>query len=273
MRVLLLSIFLAANLAAQGALEVVAAYWGVTDRYVDVTSQVKSQTQLNGLNFTVATSTFGFDPVPGQVKTLRIYYRLNGQLTNGEWRDGMTVQVAATGSANANITQRNPIPLRVTKALYGKGGLVRDVTAVIQSRVVNNTLAIPVNNDFMGGDPAIQQVKDFVMTYEWQGVAYEMFAKEGDTVNLPDGSVIAAAPAQGVLRIVSARYGRGNRVADVTALLQSRVNEGRLSVTANNSSMGGDPGKGDNKQLVVIYEINGQRSERRVNEDQVLSIP
>jgi hypothetical protein len=75
------------------------------------------------------------------------------------------------------------------------------------------------------------------------------------------------------LRIVAATWGAGNRNREVTRLLQDRVRDGRLRVQASNQEMGFDPAVGAAKELYVMYEARGRRSEVRVREGDFLVIP
>lgn len=81
------------------------------------------------------------------------------------------------------------------------------------------------------------------------------------------------APAASGLYIVSASYGAGDRFIDVRQRLQSRVQNDRLELQVNNSSMGADPSKGSSKMLRVRYEYAGRRHDMTVAENQRLSIP
>ena len=74
------------------------------------------------------------------------------------------------------------------------------------------------------------------------------------------------------LRILSATYGSGNRVIDVTNMLNSRVQNNALSMSVNNETMGQDPAVGADKVLQVTYELNGNRQQVSVNEGKSLRI-
>ena len=293
MKTLLLSLIVASNLAvqgvAQGTIDVIAAYFGMNDHFADVTPRVRSLVQNNTMNFPVSASSIGIDPWPNVPKVLRVYYRLNGQFTQSEWREGDTAQIGvqnqsvpATGLRGifGNRTNNNA-PLQVIRAVYGAGNQGMDVTGLLQSRIANNRLDFQATNANIGNDPAPNQLKVMQVSYMWQGRAYNADIPEGQWLRLPDAAGVTNQPVTQTvnqpyypaLRIVSAKYGLGNRVADVTNLLTSRIANDRLSLTVDNNSMGGDPGRGDDKQLYVIYEINGQRMEKRVDEGQQITLP
>lgn len=74
------------------------------------------------------------------------------------------------------------------------------------------------------------------------------------------------------LRILSARYGADNRFNDVRQRLQSRIENNRLELKVNNSSMGGDP-ISRSKTLQLSYQWGNRTYEITVPENQRISIP
>ena len=72
--------------------------------------------------------------------------------------------------------------------------------------------------------------------------AFDETTRYLQSVPAPKGqpAQVAASRATG-LRIVSASYGASNRFIDVRERMQSRVENDRLDLVVNNSSMGGDP--------------------------------
>lgn len=75
------------------------------------------------------------------------------------------------------------------------------------------------------------------------------------------------------LYILSAEYGAGRDRVDITARLQERVVNGRLSFKVSNAVAGGDPANGRPKQLSVSYRLNGRERRRVWSEGDYLSIP
>jgi Zn-dependent protease with chaperone function len=74
------------------------------------------------------------------------------------------------------------------------------------------------------------------------------------------------------LRILSARYGAQDRFIDVRQLLQSRVQNDRLSLQVTNASMGSDPIKA-RKSLLVNYSWAGRTYDATIQENQWITIP
>lgn len=74
-----------------GQYVILSAQYGTAQRHVDVTNRLRELARQD-TNFRMGNSTFGVDPDPGQVKTLRIYARgPNGQERMFEYREGSVV--------------------------------------------------------------------------------------------------------------------------------------------------------------------------------------
>jgi len=91
------ALLVAASAAAQygnrddGQYQILGARYGTPRRNVDVTQRLKELARAD-VTFRMGNSTFGVDPDPGQVKTLRIYTReRNGQNRMFEYREGSVV--------------------------------------------------------------------------------------------------------------------------------------------------------------------------------------
>jgi hypothetical protein len=88
--------FLSPTLHAQdeGEYVILSAQYGTARRHVDVTNRLK-EVAAQDRRFRMGNSTFGVDPDPGHVKTLRIYARgPNGGERMFEYREGSTVDGA-----------------------------------------------------------------------------------------------------------------------------------------------------------------------------------
>ena len=169
-----------------------------------------------------------------------------------------------------------PQPLQITRATYGVGGRTLDVTELLKAQVRDNQVAFDVPGSQLG-DPAPGSVKELLVTYVWEGRTLEARARDGERLTLPlavaPAPVAPPAPVATGLKIISAQYGNGNRVADVTALMNSRISANRLAVAVDNKSMGGDPAVAADKTLNVTYEWNGQRYTASAKEGRSLSLP
>lgn len=98
------AVFLPGTLAAQyssgdsGQYVILNAQYGTANHHVDVTNRLKEVARQDR-TFRMGNSTFGVDPDPGRVKTLRIYARgPNGQERMFEYAEGSTVDGAMFSS-------------------------------------------------------------------------------------------------------------------------------------------------------------------------------
>ena len=183
---------------------------------------------------------------------------------------------------------------QVVKAEWGAGKRSIDVTNQIR-RLVNGNRLVLVNNDSMGGDPAYGTYKVLrIQAVNGRGQSQQFTYKEGSTINAsqfsgggrPGGPGNPGSPGNpgfrpnpgypgGIssLQITRAYYGLNNRTNDVTRLLRGMVQNGTLSVQVNNNNMGGDPARGGDKVLTVIYRFQGRERTSTVKEGNVLRIP
>jgi hypothetical protein len=67
-----------------------------------------------------------------------------------------------------------------------------------------------------------------------------------------------SGPQIAILVILSATYGSGRRHVDVTARVKYHVEQERHAFSANPRDLGTDPTPGWNKQLTIIYQLNGK---------------
>jgi hypothetical protein len=75
----------------RGGWTIMHAAYGTERRNVDVTNRLRDLASRN-LTFRMGNSTFGIDPDPGRVKTLRIYARgAGGRRRMFEYREGSTI--------------------------------------------------------------------------------------------------------------------------------------------------------------------------------------
>jgi hypothetical protein len=265
-----------AGAAAAQSGQLVSADYGAGNNRVDVTSRVQSLAQDGSLNFRVSDDALGGDPAPHQAKELRIRLRgRDGRIQDYRFqeRDTVDLTLAASGDDRDRDGERN---LRIIRARYGSGDRWSDVTAILQDQVRDGRLSLKVNNTNMGGDPAEERRKELRLEWEYRGQRQESLFLEGDFIDLPgdaaDHDRDYDRSSQG-LRIIRARWGGGNRWLDVTATLQSLVNNDRLDAKVNNTNMGADPAEDQHKELEVEWEYRGRRQESRLREGDYLHLP
>jgi hypothetical protein len=284
------TVFLAAICAAAQSRrwELLRAEYGAGDSFMDVTSRVRSLVQGETLSMRVDNETLGTDPAPGVRKTLRLRVRdAYGREQEFAYPEKETFSLnLRKGSADSPAgpgyqpgyeggPPRQPGyggyggGLQILRADYGADGRFANVTARLAARIRSDALILRVTNDAMGGDPAEDRTKVLHVWYSYNGRTASVVVNEHDTLNLPSESDFVS----GNLRIMRAQYGAGHRYADVTNLLNSRIQGDQLSVRVTNDSMGGDPDPDHPKQLIVFYVFNGRSSRITVNEKNSLNLP
>jgi len=243
----------------QPKLEILRASYGAGRIQADVTERVRSKVVNDALELQVNSDVLGIDPVPNTAKTLTIDYRLDNMRRRAQARDFETIRL---GSAPVET-------FRITKAQYGDGRRMKDVTELLNSRIAANRLELLINNANLGGDPAPAVKKAIIVDYEYNGRAATARLAEGETLRLPEG--VTSVPAK--ITIVKALYTGGRRgTADVTGKIASLIIGDSLELTVNGSTLGTDPAPGVEKTLSVEYDYNGQRQLVTARDGEVLRI-
>ncbi len=178
---------------------------------------------------------------------------------------------------------------QILRADYGFKNQRNDVTDILKDLVerggVNGRVA--VNNQTMGGDPAVGKDKalrvfarnrrneERQFDYNEGGfVEARMFnVRHEDWDDRPTNYGDRDRDDRNSLKIIRAYYGVQGRTVNVTEVLQSRIRDGVLSFVVTNSALRGDPAIGADKILIVVYRYQGKESATAVNEGNTLTIP
>jgi hypothetical protein len=196
-----------------GGWQVIKADWGVGNRWMDVTNQVRRLLSTNRVVM-VTPDTVGGDPAYGVIKTLRIQARNSrGQTQQFTYRENSTINGAQFagggpgggypggpgggypggpgGGPGGGYPGQNPnygggnSSLQITRASYGLNNRNMDVTQRLRGMVRNGMLVVQVNNNTMGGDPAKGGDKVLTVIYRVQGRERTATVKEGNTLRIP----------------------------------------------------------------------------------------
>ena len=180
---------------------------------------------------------------------------------------------------------------QILRADYGFKNHRNDVTDILTDLIgrggVNGRVA--VNNQTMGGDPAVGKDKSLrIFARNRRNEEREFSFNEGSFVDVrmfevrPDrddwddrGRNYGGRDREdwNGLRIIRAYYGIQGRTINVTELLRSRVRVGAINFVVTNDALGGDPAVGADKFLIVIYRYKGQEAATFVREGNSLTIP
>jgi len=199
--------------------------------------------------------------------------------------------VAAAVTFSSAPTSAQDDGWQIVRAEYGTRTQHNDVTDIVRDLVgrggVNGRVA--VNNQTMGGDPAVGAEKHLRIRarnrkygerefdYREGGfVEVATFAvrrDRGDWNDRPDNYGDRDRDGEQDLRIVRAYYGWQGSTVNVTELLRGRMRDGQISFVVRNSAMGGDSAVGTDKVLVVIYSYQGTEKAAIVREGYTLTLP
>jgi len=190
---------------------------------------------------------------------------------------------------------------QIQRGDYGFKNQRSDVTDILKDLIerggVNGRVA--VNNQTMGGDPAVGKDKSLhIFARNRRNEEREFNYNEGGFVEARMFTVRRddrddhpanngdhdrdARPAHygdrdredwNSLRIIGGYYGVQGRTVNVTDVLRSRIRESVLSFVVTNSALGGDPAIGADKILIVVYRYQGKESATAVREGYSLTIP
>ena len=207
------------------------------------------------------------------------------------------VFVAAAITFSSQPTSAQDDGWTIVRAEYGTKAQHNDVTDIVKDLIgrggVNGRVA--VNNQTMGGDPAVGADKHLrIWARNRRNEEREFDYREGGLVEAgmfsvrrdPDDHRDSWNDRPGNygdrdrdrddyqgLRIFRAYYGVQGRTVNVTELLRSRVRGGTLNFFVANGDLGGDPAVGYDKVLIVVYSYQGTETATAVREGSTLTLP
>jgi predicted Zn finger-like uncharacterized protein len=163
--------------------------------------------------------------------------------------------------------------IEIVKAEYGAGSNQIDVTATLRSHVTDlPEIVLPgaTYSESFGGDPAPGVQKELRIQYTFNGAAGAVAFAENVPIILQNP---AAAPVR--LEITKAEYGDGQRMKDVTELLQKQAGDSTVISlpTPYYNATFGDPAPFVAKQLSINYRINGRDGAVVFDENAVIDLP
>ena len=161
--------------------------------------------------------------------------------------------------------------LKITRATYGAGTDIIDVTGAVQKLVKNGELNVVVTPDSLGvTDPAPQQTKTLT-------VSYTINNSSVNTATAEDNGMIkvSAPPAQAAdgLKIIKAEYGVPGNMIDVTNALKSQIVNGNIKINVSPVGVGvPDPNPSLKKSLQVEYTLNGSVHQGTFRDGEVFQV-
>ena len=292
----------------RGQWQILEARYGTAQRNIDVTQALKDLARRDN-SFRVTNKTFGNDPYPGVVKTLRIYARGPGGATRtfdyqeNDFVDGTVFTAWSSGNwgqggwsggwGDQGYDQsRDRGEWQILEARYGTIERNIDVTQKLRD-LARRDGSFRVTNDLFGNDPHPGVVKTLRIYARGPGGATRTFEYGEDHIvsgatftgwsggnwgqggwNSGWGHDSGGEAPYGGVTIVSAQYGEGSDRVDVTSRLRSMVRNGGISVRVDNRTMGSDPASGRHKILWVTYHVGGEGQRQiKVYENMQLTLP
>jgi len=174
-------------------LQVMQADWGAGNRRTDVTARVRAMLSGNG-TVKVNNTNLGGDPAVGADKVLRISARdMQGQVRQLSYKEGAFIDASQFYNygggggypGNPGIPGGGYGDIQIIRAYYGVNNRTNDVTQLMRNLVQNGPLVVQVNNNNMGGDPAVGGDKVLTVIYRYQGREQTSTVKEGNTLRIP----------------------------------------------------------------------------------------
>ena len=224
---------------------------------------------------------------------MRFRAQLRNRSVQGAAVLALVVMFASLLSMKISAQDEGPGVWRIMRAQYGWRDRQTDVTDLVGDLIGRGGVngRVWVNNQTMGGDPAVSRDKTLrIIARNQQNQEREFFYREGAAI---DVAMFAVRREESVRRdefddrprgderrddrrellILRAYWGVQGRTVNVTELLRTMLRENGLQVMANNRSLGGDPAPGADKVLIVVCRVQGQETATAVREGNSLTIP
>jgi hypothetical protein len=177
-----------------------SATYGSGDNRVDVTNRLQSLARAGNLNVRVSNQSMGVDPAPRQPKDLRIQARdVDGQVHEFLFREGeiASLQINTQPDLRQSFAdddhdrrgrdwdRHDGDDLVIEHAFYGINNATAEVTGHLQDLVRGNSLAIRVNNETLGVDPAHEHGKVLCVFYRFRGQRRAAIVRETEQLIIP----------------------------------------------------------------------------------------
>jgi hypothetical protein len=189
--------------------QIMRADYGFRAQRTDVTDILRDLVSRGGVNGRVAINnqTMGGDPAVGRDKSLRIFARNRRNeerefdVNEGGFVDAHFFVVRRDDSDDRRRDERGrddrprddhdrgdrgeAHDLLIIRGFYGVQGRSVNVTEQLRAMVRDGVLAVRVNNENFGGDPAIGADKVLIVIYSFHGQEQATAVREGNRLVIP----------------------------------------------------------------------------------------
>lgn len=170
-------------------LNILSATYGTSSASKDVTQIITGLVNDGILNLSISTHSLNVeDPAPGQVKTLKITYTINGGSST-------TIEEIDGGSISLNAPpERHASGLQIKKAEYGVDGNMTDVTDAVRRKMNKGSINLKVGFNEVGlPDPNPQKQKHLSVNYTINGAENSKTFKDGEMFNVSAPAISSAS--------------------------------------------------------------------------------
>ena len=170
---------------AHDEIVIISAKYGLPGHYRDVTHTVRDFVSSYSISMKVSNQNLGTDPAPGKEKELVVVFLKNDGRKELHIREGDWFVVPGP-EEGYSPPHHGAGQLEIIRALYGSSGKYRIVTGDVQNHVRDNNINMLVSNENLGGDPAPNRKKEFLVIYRKQGREYGAHLQEGNWFIITD---------------------------------------------------------------------------------------
>ena len=191
------------------------------------------------------------------------------------------VKIEREGGSSLPEMEYPPLELEVVKAEYGILNIAFentiDVADELNSLIEDNVLSVLVDNN-LAGDPALGTAKSILVEYIYDGLVYVTKMSENQVLQLPPSNLIEGKK----LEVSRAIYGvipddissiPEPVIIDITDRVNAQITNNKLEVKVTNELAGADPAPYEQKQLLLVYRIDGVELTSIIYENDMIQIP
>jgi len=186
--------------------QIMRADYGFKAQRTDVTDILRDLVSRGGVNGRVAINnqTMGGDPAVGRDKSLRIFARnrrneerefdvneggfIDARLftvRNDDWDERAPARDGRPRDDHDRGDRGEARDLVIIRGFYGTQGRTANITEQLRAMVRDGVLAVRVNNENLGGDPAIGADKVLIVIYRLHGQEQATAVREGERLVIP----------------------------------------------------------------------------------------